>query len=72
MLPAITATQGLPASALLGLAESAAQLHAPLTAALALERLRQGSTVLPKDEWQAQTTRVRRRRGQYPRHMCCI
>ncbi|KAL4425738.1 hypothetical protein ABPG75_009754 [Micractinium tetrahymenae] len=58
MLPAITASQGLPPGTLLGLAESAAQLHAPLTAALAVERLRQGSTVLPKDEWQVQTTRV--------------
>lgn len=69
LMPAITATQGLPAGALLGLAESAAQLHAPLTAALALERLRQGSTVLPKDEWQAQTTRVRSRP---PRAAACI
>lgn len=57
---AVTAAQGVPPSTLLGLAQGAAELHAPLTAALAVEQLRQGTTVLPKDEWQALVTQVGR------------
>jgi len=72
VLPAIEAASGLPAAALLSLAHGAAELHAPLTAALALERLRQGSTVLPKEEWQGQTTQVGklwvRSRGRLVQH----
>lgn len=56
---ATTAAQGLPSSTLLGLAHGAAGLHAPLTAALAIERLRQGTTVLPKEDWQALAAEVR-------------
>lgn len=62
MQPAVTAMQGLPPAALLALAQSAAQRRAPLTAALVLERLRQGFSVLPKEEWQAHTTQARRGR----------
>jgi hypothetical protein len=55
---AVTAAQGLPAEVLLGLASGAAEHLAPLTAALAFERLRQATTVLPKDEWQGVATQV--------------
>lgn len=57
---AATAAQGLPSDALLGLAQGAARLHAPLTAALAVERLRQATHVAPKEEFQALATQVRR------------
>ena len=56
---AVMAAQGLPPATLLALAGSAAELQAPLTAALAVERLRQGTTVLAKEEWQALATQVR-------------
>lgn len=52
------AAQGLPPATLLGLARAAAQGHAPLTAALALEQLREATTVLPKEEWQAVCTQA--------------
>jgi hypothetical protein len=55
---ALAAAQGLPPATLLALAGSAAELQAPLTAALAVERLWQGTTVLAKEEWQALATQV--------------
>lgn len=55
---AASAAQGLPADALLGLAQGAARLHAPLTAALAVERLRQATHVAPKEEFAELATQV--------------
>lgn len=56
---AVTAVQGLPTDALLGLAHGAARLHAPLTAAVAVERLRQATHVAPKEEFAEMATQVR-------------
>lgn len=56
---AVTAVQGLPTDALLGLAQGAARLHAPLTAALAVERLRRATHVAPKEEFAEMATQVR-------------
>lgn len=55
---AVSAAADLPAEVLLGLARGAADAHAPLTAALAAERLRLATTVLPKEEWQGLAEQV--------------
>lgn len=59
MQVATAAAQNLPADTLLSLAQGAALLHAPLTAALAEERLRQATTIMPKEEWQALAAQAR-------------